>query len=78
MEFAGRLRGFCPNCGTTLTFRSSPESEEIDVTVVSFDEPAKASPADHIWVEDRLPWLALGDGLPTHPQNRSEDVSTNS
>ncbi len=78
VEFAGRLRGFCPMCGTTLTFRSSPATEEIDVTVASFDEPAKVSPGDHIWVEDRLPWIALADGLPVHRRNRSEAVAGNS
>ena len=71
IAFAGRLRGFCPDCGTTLTFRSSPETDEIDVTVSSFDHPEAVSPADHIWVEDRLPWIALADGLPTHARRRS-------
>jgi hypothetical protein len=29
------------------------------------------SPADHIWIEDRLPWIALADGLATHARGRS-------
>jgi len=68
--FAGRLRSFCPQCGTALTFRSGPDGEEVDVTVCSFDHPELVSPADHIWVEDRLPWIHLADGLPIHTQNR--------
>jgi hypothetical protein len=71
IAFAGRLRGFCPACGTTLTFRSSPETDEIDVTVSSFDHPEVVSPSDHIWIEDRLPWIALADGLATHARGRS-------
>ncbi len=70
VEFAGRLRGFCPQCGTTLTFRSSPETDEVDVTVSSFDHPEMVLPADHIWIEDRLPWIALADGLPAHARDR--------
>jgi hypothetical protein len=70
IAFAGRLRTFCPECGTALTFRTSPESDEIDLTVASFDHPESVEPADHIWVEDRLPWIKLADGLPTYPQNR--------
>lgn len=71
IEFEGRVRGFCPRCGTTLTFRSSPTSEEVDVTVSSFDDPGVVVPADHIWIEDRLSWVILADGLPTHARERS-------
>lgn len=71
VTFAGRLRGFCPDCGTTLTFRSSPETEEIDVTVSSLDHPEGVTPTDHIWIEDRLPWITLADGLTTHTRGRS-------
>ena len=70
VNFAGRLRSFCPQCGTALTFRSDQEAEEVDVTVCSFDYPELVSPADHIWIEDRLPWIQLADRLPAHVQNR--------
>ena len=72
VTFAGRLRSFCPQCGTALTFRSGPDADEVDVTVCSFDQPELVSPADHIWTEDRLPWIQLADGLPTHIRNRSQ------
>lgn len=71
VEIAGRLRGFCPKCGTSLTFRSSPATDEVDVTVASLDHPESVTPTDHIWVEDRLPWIKLADGLPTHARARS-------
>ena len=73
IQFLGRMRSFCPQCGTTLTFRSGPETEEVDVTVCSFDHPELVTPADHIWVEDRLSWIALADGRPTHAQNRTRE-----
>ena len=71
VAFGGRLRSFCPQCGTALAFRASLETDEIDLTVASFDHPESVEPADHIWVEDRLPWIRLGDGLPTYPRSRS-------
>ncbi|HEX4667729.1 MAG TPA: GFA family protein [Chthoniobacterales bacterium] len=70
VAFAGRLRSFCPKCGTSLAFQASPESDEIDLTVASFDHPESVTPADHIWTADRLPWIKLADGLPAHAQNR--------
>ncbi len=71
VAFAGRLRGFCADCGTTLTFRSSPDTQEMDVTVSSLDHPERVQPTDHIWIEDRLPWINLADGLPTHARYRT-------
>lgn len=68
--WAGRLRSFCSACGTPLTFMATPQTDEIDVTVCSFDHPDRVSPADHTWVDDRLPWIRLADELPTYAQNR--------
>jgi hypothetical protein len=70
VKWAGRLRSFCPQCGTPLTFVSEPDADEMDVTVCSFDQPAIVAPGDHTWVEDRLPWIHLADKLPTYAQKR--------
>jgi hypothetical protein len=70
-QWAGRLRSFCAACGTPLTFMTAPEADEVDVTVCTFDHPGAISPADHIWVEDRLPWIRLADDLPVYEQQRS-------
>jgi hypothetical protein len=65
------VRTFCEHCGTPLTFMTGPKAREIDVTVCSFDNPDMVSPADHTWIEDRLPWIRMADGLPVYAQNRS-------
>lgn len=70
IAWAGRLRSFCPDCGTSLTFMSGPETEEIDVTVASFDEPECVTPADHVWVCDRLLFIDSLGSLPTHEKER--------
>jgi hypothetical protein len=70
LRWAGRLRSFCPHCGTSLTFMAGPDPDEVDVTVCSFDEPATVTPADHTWVDDRLPWIRLADDLATYGQER--------
>src|SRR5262245_61280371 len=53
LRWADRVRSFCPQCGTPLTFRTGPDADEVDVTVCSFDLPTTVTPADHTWVEDR-------------------------
>jgi hypothetical protein len=74
LRWAGRVRSFCPDCGTALTFMSGPDTQDVDVTVCSLDEPQAVKPADHIWVEDRLPWIHLADGLPTHGRSRQAEA----
>ena len=70
VHWAGRLRSFCPQCGTPLTFLMDPDANEVDVTVGSFDQPALVTPEDHTWIEDRLPWVHLTDELPAYQRNR--------
>jgi hypothetical protein len=71
LSWAGRIRGFCPECGTQLFFLSAPDALEIDITVCSLDDPALIEPQDHTWFEDRIPWIKCDDGLPRHEHRRT-------
>ena len=70
LSWAGRKRLFCAQCGTPLVFMTGPDAEEVDVTVCSFDDPSVVTPADHTWVEDRIPWVQVEDGLPRYGRGR--------
>jgi hypothetical protein len=59
------LRGFCPNCGTTL-FSRRASGNVIGLAMGSLDEPDRFSPTEHIWVSSKQAWLVLADGLPQH------------
>jgi hypothetical protein len=61
------VRGFCGACGTSLTFLNETRAAEVDITLASLDDPAAIAPAAHVWVQDKLPWLVIGDGLPQYP-----------
>jgi hypothetical protein len=76
VPWAGRLRSFCAACGTPLTFVTTPQAIEVDVTVCSFDYPDAIAPADHTWVDDRLPWIHLADGLPAYGQERPNHAAS--
>lgn len=67
-------RGFCADCGTSITYRHAKRPEEIDVTLVTLDDPAALEPAAHIWVQDKLPWVNINDGLPAFQQYRPKDA----
>lgn len=58
-------RGFCGACGTPLTFEFL-DGDNMDLTIGSFDEPARFQPRHHFAVESMHPqWLDTG-GLPRY------------
>lgn len=59
-------RGLCAACGTSLTYEHEIRAGEIDLTLTSFDDPTEFSPAAHIWVKDKLPWVIINDELPQY------------
>jgi hypothetical protein len=64
-------RGFCGHCGTALTYAHDARDAEIDITLVTLDDPARYEPECHIWVEDRLPWMRIEDGRPRFQRFRT-------
>jgi hypothetical protein len=65
------IRGFCASCGTSLTYRHAKRAHEVDVALVTLDDPNSVAPRDHIWVQDKLRWDVIGDGLPQFPTVRT-------
>ena len=61
---ASRIRGFAACCGTHLFFEDAPDSDTLDVTIASLDDPTPCAPKKAIWLEDHLPWVALDPALP--------------
>ncbi|MGK5039702.1 GFA family protein [Janthinobacterium sp. GB1R12] len=66
-------RGFCPRCGTQLTFEDSAYPDEVDVTTCSLDHPEQLPPHSHIYTGTQLEWVKLNDGLPRYRGSRSEE-----
>ena len=67
------LRGFCGNCGTSMTYRHEKRPAEIDVILVTLDDPTVLVPQAHIWLRDKLPWVDINDGKPTFQQYRPKN-----
>ena len=57
-------RTFCTKCGSSLTYSHSHRAGDLDFTLVLLDDPAPLAPQMHIWVQDKLSWVRLDDGLP--------------
>ena len=66
-------RGFCSLCGTPLSFEYL-NSERMDLSVGSLDDPSGFVPTAHFAVETRIaPWHAE-DGLPGERLDRNERI----
>jgi hypothetical protein len=66
-------RGFCPRCGSSVSWHYL--DEEIWISVGSFDHPEEIQPEAHMMSEKQLPWLKIDDGLPRYPRFPPGDES---
>jgi hypothetical protein len=57
------LRGFCGQCGTPLSFEYL-DSERMDLSVGSLDDPGAFRPTSHFAIETRVDSWHCDDGLP--------------
>lgn len=58
------VRPYCRECGASLGFRFREGSENIDLTVASFDDPSRFKPTSHFGTESlHRGWLNT-EGLP--------------
>jgi hypothetical protein len=51
-----------------LFFEDSKDSEAIDLTIATLDDPTPLAPQKAIWLEDKLSWVALDESLPSFPK----------
>lgn len=70
----GIKRGFCGDCGTSLTYAAEQEVEGQDwgadawFSTATLDDPSIAMPKAHVYVSHRQPWIKLADDLPSSPE----------
>jgi hypothetical protein len=52
-------RGFCPTCGSTLSYEGDRWPTELHIHIGAFDEPEAFAPESHAFEEERLSWLHM-------------------
>ncbi len=68
---SGIKRGFCGDCGTTLTYAAEGEVDGQDwsadawFSAITLDDPSIVSPKSHVFTSHQQPWIKLDDDLPT-------------
>jgi hypothetical protein len=68
-------RGFCPKCGTPLTF-GYVRGATTHFTIGSLDEPSAVTPEIHYGAESWVRWLKLADKKPREATNEAALAST--
>jgi len=66
-------RGFCNHCGTPLSFEFL-DSERMDLSVGSLDDPSAMKPTEHCAVESRIAAWHVPDGLPETRLDSNERI----
>ncbi len=61
----GVERGFCPRCGSTLTFARPPRNE-ISVFAGTLDDPNCITPTAHAFFDHHFTWLDMRDESPRY------------
>lgn len=54
-------RGFCPQCGSSLTYRSTRHPDYFTLSVASLDDPNLVRPTYHIFTCSQVDWMAISD-----------------
>ncbi|MFO1220093.1 MAG: GFA family protein [Burkholderiaceae bacterium] len=67
-------RSFCGRCGTPLAF-AFHDSEYMDLSVGSLDDPSALKPVAHYSVETRIAGWHAADGLPEHRLDTNERIA---
>jgi hypothetical protein len=62
-------RPYCRECGTSLGF-AHPDSERMDLTIASFDDPSRFRPTSHFGTESMHRAWINSEGL---PEQRSDE-----
>ena len=67
-------RSFCGECGTPLHVEVEHQSETLDFSIVTLDDPNAIAPTFHIFWGSKVPWFNPGDDLPRHDKFRPDTV----
>lgn len=61
-------RGFCAQCGSTLSFRDVRHPQYLTLTIASLDDPNWVEPKQHIYVDSQVQWLHITDNCQRFPK----------
>ncbi|RTZ64977.1 MAG: GFA family protein [Aquificaceae bacterium] len=68
----GAVRQFCKNCGASMTFATSKNSNDvIEFALGTLDSDIELQPDAHLFTRYKANWSMICDGLPQHKEGRN-------
>jgi hypothetical protein len=62
-------RGFCAQCGSTVSMHEDVLADRVQICVGSLDDPGRVRIDDHVWTSERIAWFDVKDELPRHARS---------
>lgn len=64
-------RGFCQQCGCSLSYRDTRYPDYFTLTIGSLDDPSLIKPQYHIYTANQVEWLSITDNCSRYLQERT-------
>jgi hypothetical protein len=64
-------RGFCLNCGSPICYEDDADQEFIWITAGTHDDAASLPKLEHVYVDDKLPWVDISGDFVQWPDERA-------
>lgn len=59
-------RGFCDQCGSTMSYRHVKHPTLFSLAITSLDDPNQVTPTHHIHTESQVSWMSIDDDCPRY------------
>lgn len=60
------MRQHCAICGAQMSYQFDGWPDETHLYAASLDDPSQFQPMAHFHYAERVPWIAIKDGLPKY------------
>ncbi len=64
-------RGFCAECGSTVSMHEEVLADRVQIALGSLDDPSRVRPDDHVWTLSRIELFDVNDDLPRFSESSS-------
>lgn len=65
-------RGFCADCGCSLSYRRIDYPQYFTVSIASLDDPNAVTPNYHIHTDNQVNWMPINDELEKYARARNK------
>ncbi len=73
-EIDGVRRGFCPACGSSLTYAAERFPDYVQLHLGCLDQAEGLRPETHVHCAEKIPWFEVDDDLPRYQHSMADEA----